>query len=626
MTRPASLLVGASLTLLLASDAVPSAQSQPTAPQGLILGRVIDAGTGAGVSGAAVTVTIPPPAGQPSGPQPQRPVILTDGDGRFVLFPLPAGRINLSVSSRGYLQQQFGALRPGGNAQPLELAPGEKLTNVVVRIWKGATITGRILDDDGEPVDGVNIGILRKEVIGGRPRWTTGGAGQSDDRGAYKSTGLLPGKYVVVIATPLTTVPRSAMDLIADYRSASQAEQTAIDRRVRASDPPFLGEIGYRVGDLYLAPPPGGTTLNSVPDASGRFMVVGSTFYPAGSSPDEAVVLTIAPGEVRTGIDFHLRMVRTTSISGVVTRTDGGSTAHLGVRLGLESLGHLGTFFALETGATLTDLEGRFTLLGVPRGSYLIRARVIPFPATPRAETEPVIAAVVPVSVGDTPVRDIAVSLVEAPRVSGRVEFESATPPPAAQIARLVIEVQTVDIRYASTSFAPRSLVAATGEFKTGGVTAGSYVIRATGLPGWTVKSAMRGGQDLSDQPFEPTSDVTGVVVTLTDRVTTVSGVVTRPAGGPDSDAAVLAFPSDPTRVGVRRRQFARVDAKGAYVINGLPAGDYVLVAIDDRLAADWEEPAFLNSLVRLGTRVTVPSSGAITIDLRTSAIRREVP
>lgn len=626
MTRSGSLLVGASLTLLLASDAVPSAQSQPTAPQGLIVGRVIDAGTDAGVSGAAVTVTIPPPAGQPPGPQPQRPAILTDADGRFVLFPLPAGRINLSVSSRGYLQQPFGALRPGGIAQPLELAPGEKLTNVVVRIWKGATITGRILDDDGEPVEGANIGVLRREITGGRLRYTTAGAGQSDDRGVYKSTGLPPGKYVVVIAAPLTTVPRSAMDLIADAQSASQADQLALNRTLRASDPPFLGEIGYRVGDLYLAPPPGGTTLNSVPDASGRFMVVGSTFYPAASSPDEAEVLTIAPGELRPGVDFHLRMVPAASISGVVTRADGGSTAHLGVRLGLESLGHLGTFFALETGATMTDASGRFTLLGVPRGSYLIRARVIPAPASPGAEAGPVVAAVVPVPVGDTPVRDITVSLVEAPRVTGRVEFESATPPTAAQIARLAIEVQTVDLRYPSTPPAPRSQVTATGEFQTGGVTAGSYVIGATGLPGWTVKSAMTGGQDLSDQPFEPTADVTGVVVTLTDRVTTVSGVVTRPAGGPDSDAAVLAFPFDPTRAGVRRRRFARVNSKGAYTIQGLPAGDYVFVAIDDRYAADWEEPAFLNALVRLGTRVTVPNSGAITVDLRTSTIRREQP
>ena len=133
----------------------------------------------------------------------------------------------------------------------------------------------------------------------------------------------------------------------------------------------------------------------------------------------------------------------------------------------------------------------------------------------------------------------------------------------------------------------------------------------------------MRAGKDLSDESFEATSEPGDVIVTLTDRTTTVSGVVNGPEGRPDAEATVLAFPPELARTGVRRRQAARVDKNGAYTISGLPAGEYFFVAINDRFAADWEEPPFLNSLVRLGTRATVPNSGATTLDLRTAPINR---
>ena len=217
------------------------------------------------------------------------------------------------------------------------------------------------------------------------------------------------------------------------------------------------------------------------------------------------------------------------AVSGVVTRTDGAPTAHVGVRLSVAGMGPLGTFFPMETGATMTDAQGRFTFLGVPRGSYVIRARVIPIPtpsAAASAVSAPILSAVVPVSVGDTPVNGVVVALAETPRVSGRVEFEGASPPAPAQVSKLAIELQAVDPRYVPTIPVPRGLAGPSGEFMTSGITPGSYVVRATGLPGWTLKSAIKDGKDLSDEPFEPASDLTGVVVTMTERPATVSGMV----------------------------------------------------------------------------------------------------
>jgi len=616
--RPGAWL-GASMALLLVSAAVPVAQSQTAVPQGLIMGRVVDGTSGAGVAGAAVTIS------RPAAPGPPGVSVLTDAEGRFVISSVPAGRINMTLTARGYLQQPFGALRPGGAPQPIELAAGEKLTNLVVRIWKAASIKGRILDEAGEPVEGVSVGFIRKEIVSGRPRYSVVGGGGSDDRGIYPSPPLVPGSYLVVISAMRTTMPASIVDMANEALAGSNADRSALEKKIVGSNVPPLNEPGYRVRDLYLAPFSGSAALISAPDPSGHFSVIESTFYPAASSPNDATVITVAAGEERTGIDLNLRMVPSVSVSGVVSGPD-GPVAFTDVRMALESMGQLGKFIPFESGATLTDAQGRFTLLGITRGSYVARSRPT-FPAAPGGESDSIMTAAVTVSVGDQNVRDVVVALTEAPRVSGRVEFEGATTPAPAQLARLAIEAQTVDSQFLiGAPPVPRGAVTSDRQFKTTGVTPGWYVLRATGLPGWTIRTAMRAGKDLSDEPFEATAPLGDVVVTLTDRATTVTGIVTSPEGKPDADATVLVFPSDPARSGVRRRQSARVDKNGAYALNGLPAGEYLLVAINDQFAADWEEPPFLNSLVRLGTRVTVPSSGALAMDLRTSAVRREAP
>ena len=99
-----------------------------TTGTGLILGRVIDAGSGRPVPGALVAIggSAPPapvtrtmgvntpgaqpvPFGAPGGGMPR---LMTDSEGRFVFRNLPKGTFNLTAQKPGYVEGAYGRLRP----------------------------------------------------------------------------------------------------------------------------------------------------------------------------------------------------------------------------------------------------------------------------------------------------------------------------------------------------------------------------------------------------------------------------------------------------------------------------------------------------------------------------------
>src|SRR6185436_18844445 len=117
------------------------------------------------------------------------------------------------------------------------------------------------------------------------------------------------------------------------------------------------------------------------------------------------------------------------------------------------------------------------------------------------------------------------------------------------------------------------------------GVVPGTYsMTTAFGLDGWSLSSVVAGGRDILDVPLEigAMGDVSGVVVTFTDRLAEVSGTLQSAANVPAPDYFVVVFPSDRTlwRPGARRVQFSRPSTDGRFQIRDLPPGDYLVAAL----------------------------------------------
>lgn len=125
-------------------------------------------------------------------------VTSTDNQGSFEIRDLAAGRYNVTVTKGGYVLGQFGQRRPGEPGTPIELADGQVAEKVNFVLSRGGVITGRIVDDAGEPVAGTMVNAMRFQFMGGTRRlMPTGGGDTTDDQGAYRLYGLAPGEYFV---------------------------------------------------------------------------------------------------------------------------------------------------------------------------------------------------------------------------------------------------------------------------------------------------------------------------------------------------------------------------------------------------------------------------------------------
>jgi Carboxypeptidase regulatory-like domain len=183
--------------------------SPPTAPQSLpprdrppqqagtgrIKGRVVDAQTGSVVLRARVRI---------SGPQlTNRSPAVTDDSGAFEFANLVPGRFFLTVMKAGYANSPYpeqGRTLRGGD-RPLMVGEHETVANLVVPLYRGAAITGRVVDVYGDPVENAWVQVLRVAAHGRANNIPSNRGGTStNDLGEFRVSRLQPGSYVLFVS------------------------------------------------------------------------------------------------------------------------------------------------------------------------------------------------------------------------------------------------------------------------------------------------------------------------------------------------------------------------------------------------------------------------------------------
>jgi len=606
----------------------------------LIVGQAVEANSTRPIGGALVTLGLP-------GARPLR--VLADGEGRFAFRGLPKGRFNITATKPGYVEGAYGRLRPAGQSLSLELADGERVSNVKVPLWKYGAVAGTLLDESGEPIIGATVRVLKRTISNGRPKLATGPADQTDDRGAYRIGMLEPGEYVVVVPMPTPLFLTSGVSPV----------------RLALNDMPAVGALGGGGGGVTFTAsvemsPNGFVTVNTIDSngtsagvaADGRPLVYPTVFYPTAASASRATAVTLGSGEERTGLDFVMKAARTMRVSGVVAGPQ-GPTPNVSVTLVPAEADDLVS--PVETATAMTDGVGAFTFPGVPAGSYALHVIQSPRGGGPAGETftystangnatfvtrsivvngsapqpplptDPTLWGDGTVSVGNQDVAGLSINLRAGARVNGLVDFSGGAQRPAAdRLSAISVTLEPADAKTSAMTSSVRGRVDANGSFSTMGVPPGKYFLRAANAPqGWTFRGATAGGRDVTDTPLEiESNDVGGVTLTFADQIAELKGTVAPASGAGDPAASVIIFPAE--REGwvnygsnPRRLRSVRADTKGAYTISNIPAGRYYVAAVNERMASDWQDPKFLEALANDATQIQVSDGQKLTQSLK---------
>lgn len=544
---------------------------------------------------ALVTVTI--------GPQTSRQwQTSTDERGRFVLQGLAAGSARVVVSKPAYVTTYYGARRPGSTiGVPVVLTDGQT-TDIKVAMPKGGVISGTVFDQNGAPVEGVPVRVVRLTTSStGRsafqPNTNSALIANTDDRGAFRIYGLLDGTYFV------SAQPRLAPGAV--LQTTSEEVQWA--QRIVAGS----GSARPAVTPMpESAPSVAYTTI----------------YHPGTPRLADAAPVTLSPGQERSGINIRLQLVRTARVQGTVSMPDGrpgaGAVVSLLPKDGSLPADAASVLIMVEVGIAggaqrPAAADGTFVLSGIEPGDYFLLARTGNFmPGRATAAGIERTWAMTDVRVDGTDLTGLSLRLAPTVSVAGRIAFEGVPP---ATAPRLNLSLRAMDSRGFGAQN-PSLVAEADGTFQLDGVVPATYRLGAT-MAGRTLVSAMTDGRDVADIVFEvPPAGLSGLVLTFTDRAAEISGVLLDAAGRPTSDLSIILFAANPDLWfnGSRwTRPIVRPASDGWFAFSGLAPGDYFLAALTDVSTADLTDDVFLREVATAAIKVTVAAGEKKTHDIR---------
>ncbi len=230
-------------------------------PAGTVAGRVLSSVNNSPLAGATVLLRI-------STDGPAKSYSADSGsDGRFLITGIPPGVYELAASKPGFESRPSHRLNMPPDSLPVTVAAGNAAPPLAIRLTPDGVITGRVIDEDGDPVRHAAVETQQYGYAGGKKILRTVNAASTDDRGMYRLYYVAPGRYYLV-AQP----------------TPSRNPQLRAMRGQTAAPPLAEGSA--------------------------------AAFYPGTPDASHAVELEVAPGAELTGIDLRLAQQRLYSIRG----------------------------------------------------------------------------------------------------------------------------------------------------------------------------------------------------------------------------------------------------------------------------------------------------------------------
>jgi uncharacterized protein (DUF2141 family) len=526
----------------------PPRDNQQKAGTAVVRGRVFAADTGQPLRKAVVRAN--------SAELREGRVATTDEQGRYEIKELPAGRYNLNASKGSYVNLSYGQTRPFEPGKPLEILDGQTVEKMDFSLPRGAIMTGRVVDEYGEPVADAQVVPLRSMNQGGRRRMAPSGRmSMTNDIGEFRIFGLPPGQYAIS----------------ATLRSGMMMNAQSDDRS------------GY-------AP----------------------TYFPGTANAAEAQRLTVGIGQTLTDITIALLPTRTSRVSGTVVDSQGRPLSN-GMVMVVQRSGTMG--FMMNAGGMIRP-DGSFTVNGLAPGDYMLQAslpgglgegqEMATLPVTVAGDD---ITGIRLTTAKPSTLSGVIVFTDRAAASSLRPAMlrPAASPKDPEEMLPMmgggpgrVNDDYTFEIKARPGRAVVRMMSATPG-----------WALKSVRVNGTDVTDD---GFDV-----RPNEEISGIEIEMTNRQSDVSGLVINAKGEAVKDYSLIVFAQDRERWSPASRylRMSRPDQDGRFKVTGLPAGAYYAVALEYVEPGDATDPEFLDRIVQKAVRFSLNDGETKTMDLR---------
>jgi len=485
----------------------------------------------------------------------------TAADGTFHIESILPGRYRLFAERTGFLDIE----KRRSDGRVLSLSEGQELKDVRIRLQVAAVIRGRVTDEDGDPMQGAEVTVLRQTFAAGRRHWEQVGAERTNDLGEYRVAGLSAGSVYLLVNPP------------PDFRSLIENGSSPAEARS-----------------------PHGAENPAAPSYQ-------TTYYPG--TPDRSQA---APIQLHAGDDFPANFALTPSPSLSIK----GSVVNLPPRSSATIMLQSRDFNLVMNGAEIHK-DGTFVIHDVSPGSYTIQATVegSAVPMTARETLQ----------IGSASVEGLRLAPQPGAQIRGRLHLDTGNGAKRLDTERVFLQLEPADDEDEGTlaggdRYSNITRAASDGSFEWTDVPPGRYYVQMVGNSGsnedWFVKSVEAGGRDVNDAGFSVNGGPIVMDLVVSGSGSVVDGVVTDSAGQPLSNAVVVAVPEARWREREDRYRQAVSDQRGRFSLHGVRAGDYRLFAWESVESDAYLNPDFLKSYEGQGIPLRVDEGERKSVQL----------
>jgi protocatechuate 3,4-dioxygenase beta subunit len=486
----------------------------------------------------------------------------TDSDGHFRIENVVPGRYRLFLEKTGLVEVNGRGFKADTNV--LTVQAGHAVEDLLFRMLPTAIISGRVTDDDGDPMLGVRI-VAQKKKPGKATRETVGSE-STNDLGEYRLSGLFPGQYWIVAMPP------------PDMRDYEKPPEQS---------------------------PQGANPSDAQPDT--RYV---TTYYPGTSDSMQASAITLKAGD-EMPVNLTLTPSRTYRVRGIVT----------GVMAGQKSTVELIPKAGDSVRSSEVGPDGQFEVLGVAPGSYLVRASagMDSQPLTAHQDINVVAADVEGMKLAPFLSFRLSGHLRVEGRASGALSQYSVNlrvpDDPGFFLALDFFGANAAVDRLGN--FEWKNVIP--GNYVV-------QVYGGDGQ-GFFLKSATLGGRDIATG-FTASGPATLDLLVSYKGGTVEGMVVEKEKDvdndHPVANATVVAVPEEKYRKLPDRFVTGSTDQQGRFTIRGLAPGSYRLYAWQDMEEGIWRDPDFLKSQDANGTALKVEEGSRQQVELKLSPVAEE--